>query len=504
LGTVYLVGAGPGDPGLITLKGIELIKKCDVIIYDRLVSSQLLEYVSENCIKIYVGKEAGHHSKEQGEINRIIVDSAGKYGKVVRLKGGDSFVFGRGGEEIEELQKHNIDYAVIPGVTSAIAVPECAGIPMTHRGLSQSFHVITGHTKATDNTLVDNFEVLAKLEGTLVFLMGLNNLNKITNELTENGKAITTPVAVISNGTMYNEKIVRGTLGNISDRVKEEQLVSPVIIVVGDTASLDFKQVKPSSFPDMKIGVVGTRAMREKLETGLHKHKAKVYTICDMQICETPFTSQLGEEIKNIDQYQWIIFTSQNAVKIFFDKMEENRTDRRNLGRVKFAVIGSGTKEALQTFGYYTDFVPSKYTTKALAEELSGKIDVSDKILIPRAVRGSKELTNIFKEKNINYKEILIYEVRGKLKEDVKYLSEMDYLIFASASGVSAFFEEIQEKCIEFPQNMKIACIGEVTAKEVRKYNREADVIANVNDTDGLIEEIRKNSGQQQINSKKQ
>ena len=240
MGTVYLIGAGPGDPELITVKGLKRLQTCEVVIYDRLASFQLLDEVKEDCVKIYVGKEAGQHSKTQEEINQIMVTYAKKYEHVVRLKGGDSFVFGRGGEEIEALKKHNIAYEVVPGITSAIAVPEMAGIPVTHRGMSQSFHVITGHTSSLDHTLTDNYEVLAKLEGTLVFLMGLGNLAKIADQLIQHGKAVTTPVAVISNGTMIHQTTIRATLGTILDLVHEKEISSPAIIVIGQTAGLEY------------------------------------------------------------------------------------------------------------------------------------------------------------------------------------------------------------------------------------------------------------------------
>lgn len=492
MGTVFLVGAGPGDPKLITLRGIELLKTCDVVIYDRLSSYQLLKYLKDGCEKIYVGKKAGHHSKKQDEINKIIVENARKYEKVVRLKGGDPFVFGRGGEEIEELQKNKIEFEVISGVTSAVSVPESVGIPVTHRGVSQSFHVITGHTKSSENTLTDNYDVLAKLDGTLVFLMGLSNLNQITDKLIQSGKDEKTPVAVISNGTMNNEKSVRGNLSDIVSKVNDEHITSPAIIVVGNAANLNFTSKNTKPLSNVKFGITGTKVMHEKLETGLYNLGAKVYSVCDMNIEETQFIHELEAELQSINKYQWIIFTSQNGIKIFFDKMEKCKVDRRKLGQVKFAVLGSGTKQALQEYGYFADFIPSKYTTKNLAEEFSEVILENERILIPRASRGSKEITAVFNDKGIKYKEISIYDVKGKLTENKEYICEMDCLIFASASGVNAFFEEIHKNNIELSPNIRIACIGEVTVDAVKQNNINVDIIARVSNTDGLIDEIEK------------
>lgn len=492
MSTVYLVGAGPGDPKLITLKGMELLKICDVVIYDRLASYQLLEYLREDCIKIYVGKESGHHSKTQEEINKIIVDYAGRYEKIVRLKGGDSFVFGRGGEETQILKVNNIPFEVIPGVTSAISVPESVGIPVTHRGVSQSFHVITGHTKSSETTLTDNYDVLAKLDGTLIFMMGLSNLNDITEKLMQNGKDGNTPVAVISNGTMKTEKSVRGTLSDIAFKVKEAHMESPAVIVIGNTAALDFvSDHNSTNLNRIKIGITGTRKMCEKLECGLHNLGAEVYTLCDMRIEETADRYLLEKELEVIDTYQWIIFSSQNAIEIFFRLMEQCQIDRRRLNQLKFAVIGSGTEQVLKEYGYFTDFIPGKFTSKCLADEFSAVVKANEKVLIPRALRGSKELTAILKDNNIQYKEIAIYDVKGKLTENREYISNMDCLIFASASGVTAFFNEIKENKIPLPQGIKIACIGEITAEAVKEYKAEADIIASVNNTDGLIDKIK-------------
>ena len=241
MGKVYLEGAGPGDAGLITAKGLEKLKKCDAVVYDRLVTEELLDVLSPDCEKIYVGKEAGKHYKRQEEINRILVECAKKHKNVVRLKGGDPFVFGRGGEEIEALRQYNIPYEVIPGVTSAVAVPECAGIPVTHRGVARSFHVITGHTKNSVGSPEYDYETLGKTEGTLVFLMGLSNLGEIADKLIFAGKPANIPVAVISDGTTACQKVVKGRLKNIVEKVNESNLKSPAIIVIGETAEYEYR-----------------------------------------------------------------------------------------------------------------------------------------------------------------------------------------------------------------------------------------------------------------------
>jgi uroporphyrinogen III methyltransferase/synthase len=490
---VHLVGAGPGDPDLITVKGRELLSTCDVVIYDKLASSQLLDYLRDDCIKVYVGKEAGKHSKTQEEINQILITYAKEYAQVVRLKGGDSFVFGRGGEEIDELIKHNLEFELIPGVTSAISVPELAGIPVTHRGVSQSFHVITGHTKSSENTLTENYEELAKLDGTLVFLMGLGNLAKIVDKLIEHGKNPNTPVAVISNGTMANQRTVRATLATIEQVVIEAKLSSPAIIVVGPVAALDYSKRNVDAYTKIGYGLVGTKEIQDKITEGLRKHgvpKVNITNLCQMQLIKTKEIETLAKELSHISSYPWVIFTSQNAIKLFFETMDAQEIDRRVLSQTKFSVVGAGTKQALLNYGYQADFLPTKFSSADLAVELSQVVTNGEKVLIPRAKQGSEELGAILHQNHIDFCEIPIYDVVGCLAESIEEHVEVDCLVFASASGVTTFFEELQEKQIELSDNVKIACIGQVTAEELSKYGRFPEILAKVSDVKGLVDEI--------------
>jgi uroporphyrinogen III methyltransferase/synthase len=291
---------------------------------------------------------------------------------------------------------------------------------------------------------------------------------------------------------MNNEKTVRGKLSNIVSKVKAENIVTPAIIIIGNTASLKFVQERNKQLSNVKIGIIGTKAIRVKLEKGLLELGAKTYTLCDMHIEETSLVNELKDELFSLNEYKWIVFTSQNAIRIFFDKMQKEKIDRRKLYHIKFAVIGSGTKEALQKYGYVADFVPTKYTTSCLASELSMVINDDEKILIPRALKGSEELIDIFTENKIQYKEILIYDVKGSLTQNIEYISEMDCLIFVSASGVNSFFQEIHKNNIELPQDIKIACIGDVTVEAIKKTSMNVDIIASVSNTEGLIEGIAK------------
>lgn len=486
MGKVYLVGAGPGNPKLMTIRGMELLRQCDALVYDRLASEEFLSELKPECERIYVGKRAGQHSKKQEEINEILAECGRKYPLVVRLKGGDPFVFGRGGEEIEILTQYGIDYEVVPGITSAVAVPECAGIPVTHRGVSRSFHVITGHTN-TGKPECD-YKNLAESEGTLVFLMGLSNLAEIAENLIKAGKPEDTPAAVISEGTTKNQQTVRGTLATIVQKVQQSAIPSPAIIVIGETSRYEFRSEKTGQ---RKIGITSTRALQEKLEKGFADTGDTLLPVCSMDILRTEAIKALDKELTRLEQYQWVLFTSQNAVAVFFEELQKENTDIRKLGHLKFAVLGSGTASKLLEYGIHADFIPSRYVVSALAEEFSEILKAQEQVLIPRAVQGSEELTEVFDKKGIRYTELAVYDVAGRLTDNIRYLKELDCLIFVSASGVTEFFSGLREKNISLPSDIQIACIGEITRERVRQEYRDADIIASTSDVKGLVEAVR-------------
>ena len=499
---VYLVGAGPGDPNLITLKGLKLIEQCDCIIYDRLSSYELLSHTSNDCEKIYVGKEPGRHYRKQEEINEIIVDAAGRHDIVVRLKGGDPFVFGRGGEEIEKLIDNDIAYEVVPGITSAIAVPLNAGIPVTHREVARSFHVITGHRK--DDELLEeiDFANLADTEGTLIFLMGLSNLSTIVKGLIDNGKPHYTPATVISEGTTVYEKTVRGTLSDIVSKVREEGIKSPAVIVIGDTAAKNYHydeySDKAISF-DKKdgekiVGVTATASLYRKISDTFAKEGVKTALLCDMEVVpdKEAIDSLKGIVVGDgIKEYTWILFTSRNAVTLFFEMFLKERIDYRVLSGVKFAVLGEGTKQALGRYGFSADFIPSKYTLRTLCCEFENVVNVNDKILIPRAKQGSEELKEWKNRWKAKSTVIEIYDVRGRGTEHFKHLRDMSHLVFASASGVTAFMNELKERDISIPSDIKKVCIGEVTSSRLKNYGECIDAVSSVQSVDGLLRAIK-------------
>ena len=498
-GMVYLVGAGPGDPELLTLKGKRLISQAEVLIYDRLASPEFLNLAPENCEKIYVGKAPDHHSMKQEEINQILV----KYGlegkMIVRLKGGDPFVFGRGGEEILELEKYGIPYEVVSGVTSPVAALAHAGIPVTHRGIGQSFHIITGHTaikskgvgvlETEDDTLTDGFAEYAKLQGTLVFLMGLKNLDLIVERLIKNGKSPDTPAAVVTDGTLKTMKCVRSRLGELPVAVREKGMKSPGIIVVGPVAEFEMNMKRERPLAGKTVGITGTDGIYEKLASKLYAEGAAVTRVGRSEVISVN-QELLADTVKEISLYQWIVFTSRNAIDRFFCTAKAQKVDFRAFANVRFAVVGRGTGEYLEKFGFYADYMPEEYTTESLAKGLCCVLKKDDRVLIPRAKQGSKILNRILDESGIVYRDLAVYDIRSMpVKEDT--LSGLDYITFESGSGVRGFFaDHAVEKARILNEDVYPVCIGHVTEEVLRSYGVIRSLVAKDYTADGLCEAL--------------
>ncbi|MCM1365180.1 MAG: uroporphyrinogen-III C-methyltransferase [Faecalibacterium sp.] len=475
---VTLVGAGCGR-GLITLKGLEKIKKADVIVYDDLIDDNLLTYAKQNCELVYVGKRIGKHSENQQRINDILIEKALDNKYVVRLKGGDSFVFGRGGEEILALKNENIPYELIPGVTSAVAVPEEFGIPVTHRGVAQSFTVVTGHT-ATETE--EDYSALARLKGTLVFLMGLHNAANIQKKLIENGKNKNTPCAILSNGFSADGMRINCTLSELADAAEKAQ--TPAIIVIGKTAEYDFSKTISHELDGVSVMVTGTRQFVNKLSGRLYESGAQ--TVCCPYLEIEPIENAVP---MNLDGYTWLVFTSANGVDIFFNHMKKQKIDYRSLSHLKFACIGKGSADRLGEYGFNADFIPSVYTAKVLGEQLGKVVKGSDKLLILRAENGSAELTEELDNADVSYDDIHTYRAVGNIADDINCKS--DYIVFASGSSVDLFFKSGGQLGNAVP-----VCIGEVTAKRLKKYTERKFLTAKEHSADGIIEMIKENQNE--------
>ena len=490
-GVVYLVGAGPGDPEHITAGGIRRLKACDTVVYDSLSSDCLLD-LAPQAEKIYVGKRAGRHSMSQDEINTLLVKLGLEGQTVVRLKGGDPFVFGRGGEEVLALQSAGIPYEVLPGVTSAVAALECAGIPVTHRAVSRSFHVMTGHTLSEEGSLPPDFSHFAGLSGTLIFLMGLGNLPLIVSGLIKAGKPADTPAAVIQNGTLPEAVCVRGTLSDIEKKVKEAGIGTPAIIAVGDTITLEMGSTIKRPLKGIRISVTGTDNFTEKLMDSLKDLGAYAECICGLGMISHLNEEPIQKAYEKLEAYTWVIFTSANAVRLFFQGLMESGKDFRCLGNLKMAVVGKGTARELRQFGFHADYMPDRYQVEDLAEGLSHMVTPKDRLLIPRSSGGSKILNQILDCHQIPYDDIILYDVISRQKESSMEdsLAVSDYLTFASASGVTAFFDGLSSECRKQLDNLKVVCIGDITAKALADYGREADLVAGTFSIPGMVEAI--------------
>lgn len=464
IGKVYLVGAGCGKYDLITLRGLKLLQSCDAVVYDSLIDMRLLGSVPDSVEKICVGKRAGAHSAEQENINNILIDKALSGKTTVRLKGGDPFVFGRGGEEIIALREKNIPYSVVPGISSSIAVPELAGIPVTHRKTSRSFHVVTGHT--AEELLPDDLKELAGLGGTLVFLMGLKNLPLIAEGLISGGMRGDTPAAVISQGGTAAQRTVRGTLSEIADIAEQEKISAPAVTVIGETAGFDLSPTISLPLDGVSVTVTGSKSFTEKLSALLETQGAEAERLDLIGTAEFEENNAFENALLNIKNYGWLVLTSVNGAKIFLKKMRSLKIDMRKLSALKIAVIGKGTAEILSESGIFPDLIPEKFTSENLGKALAGEAKNDEKVLILRAENGSPELTRILSENSIFYDDIKIYRTESIPSDRAETYIRTNYLTFASASGVRAFFEN----GYKISPETKIICIGEITARELEKY----------------------------------
>lgn len=474
-GKVILVGAGCGSFDLITLRGSEALAGCDTVVYDSLIDSRLLDFCPQ-AEKICVGKRAGQHSAIQEEINSLLVEKALSGRNVVRLKGGDPFVFGRGGEEILELQKHGIPFAVVPGVTSSVAVPELAGIPVTHRRTARSFHVITGHT--ADSCTPEKLEQYAGLGGTLVFLMGLNSLADIANGLISGGMSTETPAAVISNGATIRQRTVRAPLSGIAEAVRTAGLSAPAVIVVGDTAAYDFSATYAPPLAGVTVAVISSPDTGRKLTDGLNSLGAYAFRAGGMELREI-YSDAADNALANLRNYTHIALTSPNGARVFLKKLREKRIDLRGLSGLRFAVVGKGTSAVLEQSGIYPELMPRDFNTAALGKLLCSELTGSDRLLIMRSSDGSPELAPMLDGAGIRYDDVTIYEPVYSAGSAVN----CDFAVFTSAGAVRGFFSNGGS----VSSGTVSAAIGSVTAEELKKHGVERCLIPTESSADGII-----------------
>ena len=476
-GKVWLVGAGPGDLGLFTLKGMDVLNNAEVVVYDSLVGQGVLSKVPGTAKLINVGKRASHHIMKQEDINRTLVEEALKGQRVVRLKGGDPFLFGRGGEELELLTENNIPYEVVPGVTSSLAVPAYNGIPVTHRDYCSSLHIITGHKRAGKEYDI-NFKALVETKGTLVFLMGVSALPDICANLIEAGMDKDMPAAILQKGTTAGQKRIVATVSTLHDEVQKQGIETPAIIVVGRVCQLadDFYWYENLPLAGYRVLVTRPAEADSVMSYRLRKMGAEVVELPAVSTIASEDQTMLHKAFEKLNTYSWIIFTSPFGVKVFFDEMKDNDMDIRAVGNAKFAVVGQGTKKALRERGLMTDFIPSVYDGETLGRELREKLEGNEKILIPRAKTGSKEIIEeLTKKEGIVVEDVPTYDtiyVKQELIDEKAAFEkgEIDCAVFTSSSIVKGFVQAVPG--LDFTK-VKAACIGKQTKATADSYGME-------------------------------
>lgn len=474
-GYVYLVGAGPGDPKLITVKGSECIAKADVLVYDRLASRRLLLLARPDCELIYVGKSPDRHTLKQEEINRLLVDK-GLAGKIVtRLKGGDPFVFGRGGEEAEALLKAGLQFEVVPGITSAIAVPAYAGIPVTHRDLTTSFAVITGHEDPTKNETTIHWDHLAQSHGTLVFLMGMENLPLIAQKLMANGKGPSTPVAIIQWGTRPEQRTLVGQLDTIAAEVKKHGFTNPAIIIVGEVVSLREKLQWFEQKPLFAQRIIVTRARHQasELSRAIEALGGEAWEFPTIEIAPPTDSTYLIKALNNLKSFQWLIFTSVNGVEAFFTELKLQDKDVRELVGLEIVAIGPSTQAALEKRGLRIAFVPEEFRAEKIVEGLASRVLSGQKVLLARAEEARDILPEALKARGVEVWDVPVYKtiIGGANREELRQMlreKEIQAVTFTSSSTVRNFVT-LLEGDISLLEGVLLYSIGPITSATARE-----------------------------------
>jgi uroporphyrinogen III methyltransferase/synthase len=453
---VYLVGAGPGDAELVTLKGYKLIAQADVILHDRLVPLELLRLAKPSARLITVGKSAGHHTMPQEQINQLLIEKARQGGIVVRLKGGDPFLFGRGAEEAEACAQAGIDFEVVPGVTSALAAPSYAGIPPTHRDYTSNLAIVTGHRKQ---------EKLIEIPkaGTVIFMMGVANIAKIIDSLLNAGWPANTKIAAVENGTRYNQRLIIGSLENFVQIAQKQKLTAPAVFIVGRVVELHEKLNWFAKKP--RILVLGMHPEKyTHLGTIVHRPIIDCVPLEDY--------SQADRLLKRLDTFDWIVFTSANGIKFFFERLNKLKRDARALASTKVAVIGRTSAQAINEFGIVADICPASESSAGLLEKIS-RIDINGKkILLPQSDIASTELPDGLREMGADIEKLAIYKTVDTEPEEINF-DYIDRILFTSGSTVRAFLKRFGS----IPPHIKAYCLGLPTQAEAKKYNIDADVL---------------------------
>ena len=487
-GKVYLIGAGPGDPGLMTLKGKDILCKADVIIYDYLANKIFLEYAKPEAELIYVGKKGGDHTMGQADINRLIIEKSQTGKSVARLKGGDPFIFGRGGEEAQELVADGVPFEVVPGITSAISVPAYAGIPLTHRDHTATVAFVTGHEDPNKKESNINWDQLATGAGTIVFLMGVGNLSKIAKNLIRYGRSGETPTAVIRKGTVAKQKTVCGNLENIAERVEGAGLRPPAIIIVGDVVGLRDELNWFETKPLFGKRIVVTRAREQA--SGFLQELASLGADCiqfpTIEIIPPDSWEPMDKAISDLESYQWLLFTSVNGVKYFLQRLHFLKKDVRDLKGIKIGAIGPKTADQWHQLGIKPDLIPDEYRAEAVVESFKKWDTQGVRILVPRAAKAREILPDQLRKMGAQVDVVDAYKTVSPTDDttgvrDMLEKGTIDMVTFTSSSTVTNFVNmfgsEKERLTDEWMKRVKIACIGPITADTAREQGFSVDLM---------------------------
>jgi len=495
-GKVYLVGAGPGDPGLITVRGLECVRRAEVLVYDYLVPPRLIDEAPRDAERIYVGKRGGKRSTDQANIEKTMIDRANAGKLVVRLKGGDPFVFGRGGEEALTLKEHGIQFEVVPGVTAGIAAPAYAGIPVTHRGLSATVAFVTGHEDPTKDESDVDWDALAGL-GTLVFYMGMRNLETIASNLIQRGKPADTPAAVIQWGATPRQRSVTATLATIAEQA--QALEPPAIVVIGDVVKLHEQLAWFDDRPlfGKRIVVTRSRTQASRLRDRLEARGAEVTELPTIEIVPPSSYEELDREIGRLNEFDWVLFTSVNGVDHFSERLAAAGKDSRALADVLLGAIGTATAERIARHGLRADLVPERHVAEGLLDALKASAAIEGKrFLLPRARVARDVLPEGLRAAGGDVTVVAAYGTVIPRETDSEALTavrraDIDMITFASSSTVRNFAELVGPEGVRSLRGrVEVASIGPVTSETIREVGLDVSVEAQTITIDGLVEAI--------------
>ncbi|MEF2968007.1 uroporphyrinogen-III C-methyltransferase [Paenibacillus sp. M1] len=499
-GKVYLVGAGPGDARLITVKGLDCLAKGDVVVYDRLANPSLLKKAKRGAEKIYVGKTTDRHTMKQEEINQLLVDLALTGKTVVRLKGGDPTIFGRVGEEADLLRKHGISYEIVPGITSAISVPAYAGIPVTHRDMASSLSIITGHESPDKLDLSINWEKVTNATGTLVFMMGVAKIGYIASQLIAHGRPPETPVALVRWGTRAEQDTLTGTLADIEQKVQEANFKPPAVIVVGEAVNQREALKWAENLPlfGKRILVTRSRSQASELVRQIEDLGGEPYEfpVIDFEMPAGDTLNHTDQALGRLEEYDWAFFTSANGVEFFFKHLERLGKDIRSLHKARIAAVGPATKEALREYGIAAEELPDKFQAEGLLEAFGEELKPGQQVLLPRGDLARSWLPEALLRQGLEVTDAVMYATVSAAEEDLPLVNMLNKgrihaVTFTSSSTVTNFLAALKAMGFDDPvgilDGVEIACIGPVTAKTAEDAGLTVGTLAEEATIDSLV-----------------